>query len=157
MSIKRNFVSKGSSCDRSRGLVWRTLSIQLRFSELSLWKCVQIRDNSDELSNQRAFNCRSFTLVRGHNAPFNQVSSGNLRVYLSPSPEIDILAVFHIIFQSLRVRHVFSVNIEISNNFSRKSQQLSSRNHRICLPLSWIPFPSKIWICLIISYFDNGV
>ena len=62
-------------------------------------------------------------------APFNQVPSGNLRVYLSPSPDIDILAVFHIIFQSLRIRHVFSINIEISNNFSRKSQQSSSRKY----------------------------
>jgi hypothetical protein len=60
-------------------------------------------------------------------APYNQISSGNLRVYLSPSPEIDILAVFHIIFQSLRVRHVFSINNEISNNFSRKSHLSSSR------------------------------
>jgi hypothetical protein len=59
-------------------------------------------------------------------APYNQISPGDLRVYLSPSPEIDILAVFHIIFQSLRVRHVFSINNEISN-FSRKSQLSSSR------------------------------
>jgi hypothetical protein len=56
-------------------------------------------------------------------ASYNQVSPGNLRVYLSPSPEIDIFSVFHIIFQSLRVRHVLSINNEISNNFSRKSQR----------------------------------
>lgn len=59
-------------------------------------------------------------------APYHQIPPGNLRAYLSPSPEIDIIAVFHIIFQSLRIRHVLSINIKTSNNFSRKSQQPSS-------------------------------
>ena len=39
-------------------------------------------------------------------APYSHIPPGCLRVYLSPSPKIDVFAIFHIIFQSLRVRHV---------------------------------------------------
>ena len=42
-------------------------------------------------------------------APYSHIPPGCLRVYLSSSPKIDIFALFHIIFQSLRVRHVSPV------------------------------------------------
>jgi hypothetical protein len=61
-------------------------------------------------------------------APYSHIPPGHLRVYLSPSPEIDIFAVFHMIFQSLRIRHVLPrAWSEIANNFSLRSQRPSSR------------------------------
>ena len=52
---------------------------------------------------------------------YSHIPPGRLRVYLSPSPKIDILAVFHIIFQSLRLRHVYSAYLS--------SLIVSAKNH----------------------------
>lgn len=69
--------------------------------------------------------CRNFLIKRVLNAveddfhrwsqaisaSYDDIPPGDLRVYLSQSPKIDIFAVFHIIFQSLRIRHVCSIHL----------------------------------------------
>ena len=60
-------------------------------------------------------------------APYENVRGGNLSVYLSERKSPDLLSPFHLVYQSIRLHHVFSLSFGVDLCL-RISPQLHSRN-----------------------------